>query len=1051
MYSRIFCFLWLLLGYIADLQGQLANGSSAYEISGTTINNTGYSLTAAMAGGKSACIDFMATWCGPCWSFHSSNVLKDVYNNLSAYTTVVMIEGDQATNLNCLYGPSGCTGRGTYGNWVAGTPYPIINVTSTNAPSVMNDYNVNYFPTLYVISPDFRVWEIQNRSYSEYYSWIVNSFSLNATAQYGHSPCGDNGFIDLQPTGGQAPLTYKWSNGSTTQDLNNIPGGTYEVTVTDNNGYFEEYGPWTINGPAKRVGITSQSVKNNDCFGFQKGRISVQIAFGTPPYQYNWTNGGQTNEINNLPAGPYSLTVTDDVGCTITKSFLITEPAELLADLRLGMETCDSKNGFLAVTARGGTKPYYYDIGAGKKTNSFFDKLKEGTYKLNLTDSKNCFFIQEFMIDATHKPKTEAGADQDLICTRDTIFLEGFGTETGTDFIYSWTTKAGKIIGDDKTLQIRAVKDGTYFLWVKNLINGCENTDSVKIYDKRILPDVQVSSDSLINCDVPELLIQGSTNTIKDTRYYWTKLNSNFKDTSSHILIQEGGSYVFNVLDTLTHCLSKDTVIISADLTFPNVEIAPSGELSCNIKTLILDASGSDAGPDFIPQWLSSNGNFLSGKDGYQPLIDQPGVYVFQLKNKRNGCQTTEALTINENKSLPVFEISDPGQITCLHPEILVGPDNPSAELDYQWTTQNGLILGPSNRAVIRIAKAGDYQMSYTHKVNGCNDQKSLTVSEQSTPVSDFTSVADQLEVQFSDRSKGNPTLRKWSFGDTQFSSETNPLHRYAQSGRYEVCLEISNDCGTHQSCQILDLGVNNKDLSLTSWEIAHVSCFDGTNGRIKVNADGGLPPYTFKWSHGPVSNEIIDLSAGKYTVEISDQSGQKLDKTYEIRQPELIQMQNVQLKHISSAALGSINYDVIGGIPPYRYFWSNGETIQSPQDLKAGSYSLTITDANSCSREFGPFELIDVSSSRDLVQQQLLKMYPNPARSVMYLELNAHIPQQVLFLQITGSDGQLVRSVKYNSRKFEVNLSDIPSGLYLIRLQGDKNLSITEKLIILD
>ena len=165
---------------------QLANGSPAPDITVQDINGNTISLHASMAGGKSACLDIMATWCGPCWSFHNSGVLESVHANLSSLTNVYMLEGDFATNTNCLYGPSGCTGSGTWGNWVAGTPYQIANLTASNGGSVMNDYNINYFPTLYVISPDFRTWEIENRSYSEYYNCIVNSLKVDATRSVNH-------------------------------------------------------------------------------------------------------------------------------------------------------------------------------------------------------------------------------------------------------------------------------------------------------------------------------------------------------------------------------------------------------------------------------------------------------------------------------------------------------------------------------------------------------------------------------------------------------------------------------------------------------------------------------------------------------------------------------------------------------------------------------------------------------------------------------------------------------------------------------------------------
>lgn len=126
-----------------------------------------------------------------------------------------------------------------------------------------------------------------------------------------------------------------------------------------------------MDGPAKRVAITSQKQTNNICFGEAKGDISIQVAYGTPGYVYNWSNGGTSNSIVGLAAGLYTVTVTDAANCTITKTYSISEPPLLTAVPVKGDETCDNKNGFIAITASGGTKPYSYDIGFGKELLRF--------------------------------------------------------------------------------------------------------------------------------------------------------------------------------------------------------------------------------------------------------------------------------------------------------------------------------------------------------------------------------------------------------------------------------------------------------------------------------------------------------------------------------------------------------------------------------------------------------------------------------------------------------------------------------------------------------
>ncbi len=150
--------LSLLLSLALAVQAQLPDGSTAPNFTATDINGRTWKLYDLLESGRPVIMDISATWCGPCWSYHNNAHLKNYYNahgpNGDGKSMVFFVEGDGSTNLNCLYGPSGCVG-GTQGNWVANTPYPIFDNSA-----IANDYDIAYFPTIYLICPDKTVREL---------------------------------------------------------------------------------------------------------------------------------------------------------------------------------------------------------------------------------------------------------------------------------------------------------------------------------------------------------------------------------------------------------------------------------------------------------------------------------------------------------------------------------------------------------------------------------------------------------------------------------------------------------------------------------------------------------------------------------------------------------------------------------------------------------------------------------------------------------------------------------------------------------------------------
>ncbi len=215
--------------------------------------------------------------------------------------------------------------------------------------------------------------------------------SVSPVACFGQA----TGSITVSATGGNSGYTYLWADGTTGATRNNLPAGSYVLTLKDNKNCQKDT-TIVVTQPAAALALTS-SVTSVGCFGASTGSVDLSVTGGTTSYTYSWSNATTSQDLTGLPAGSYTVTVTDSKNCTATLNNVVTQPQKLAVIGVITDAVCTSNarasNGSIALTVTGGTAAYTYSwTGTPTYTSSGMNPTGRpaGTYSVTVTDSKSC-------------------------------------------------------------------------------------------------------------------------------------------------------------------------------------------------------------------------------------------------------------------------------------------------------------------------------------------------------------------------------------------------------------------------------------------------------------------------------------------------------------------------------------------------------------------------------------------------------------------------------------------------------------------------------------
>lgn len=281
------------------------------------------------------------------------------------------------------------------------------------------------------------------------------------------------------------PFQYEWDNGDTTNVRMHLCSGNYSVSITDSKNCTIQL-PFSILEPDElMLDISSSPETGND---FEDGSAQAHPSGGTPPYEFNWSNGKVTQELMDLPPGEYSLTLTDANGCTAIASTIIQE--YICPELNLTAETENAScyawcDGRIIPQLINGTWPYTYTWSNGSDEDYLLD-LCAGQYAVTITDGKNCSASGEYIID---EPEEIQVYLEEVIPYR--VGLPGSIDLTLVDensYSISWSGPDGF---HAETLDIDSLEIGCYNLLVTHLVTECTYDTTICVDDFTAIPQVK--------------------------------------------------------------------------------------------------------------------------------------------------------------------------------------------------------------------------------------------------------------------------------------------------------------------------------------------------------------------------------------------------------------------------------------------------------------------------------------------------------------------------------------------------------------------------------
>lgn len=801
------------------------------------------------------------------------------------------------------------------------------------------------------------------------YVVIEEPGQLSVSINQNSNSCGTS--LTATPSGGTGPFSYVWSNGASGASISNVPIGSYTLTVTDN-GNCTATASATVT-QASSFTITPSSTDNTSCSNCN-GTASTVVAGGNPPFTYLWSNGDTSANISNLCSGTYTVTVTEGsssggstfwsedfssggIGWTLNQN----GPGANGADanewvINSNVAECSncpasgSLGNYLHITCTSLTCQLGGDAGTCVYDQGvpFFSEAATDKY----VSSPNISTIGKsgLTLSFWYMSGGESGNDYGLVRLSD---------DGGT----TWTDLPTQYEGVQTCTQASISIPANYeniadfrigFRWINdNNTDGidppfmiddieisstsgsaCTATATVTINTSGAGLNASIDSSSNISCfGAGDGYVSATVNGAGNYSYSWSN-----GESTSDISGLSSGTYSVTIDDG-----SNCTATLTANITEPQ-EISVSASQSgsgCDGNASIA-ASVSGGTPNYTFNW--SNGDNSSSISNLSS-----GTYTLTVTDV-NGCSTTETYSIDSTGSFLVSLSSS--NATCQgvnNGSITSSISGANPPLSYEWS--NG-----AQSSDIQNIGGGIYTLTVMDG-NNCTVSNTDTVFELNsidviTVISDLVCPEDTSGgIKVTPFNGVEPYTALWSNGSTNLSQNELAL------GTYSVTVTDSIGCEFDTSYSLTSL--SNFTIAASS---SGLLCNEENNATVSVAIlNGNTGPYSYEWSTGDTTATIENLGAGTYTVLVRDTLNCKKLDTANVYTTSFFIDEEIIDATCPDEADGAISVSVTGGNPPYIFNWNNGSSDSTLINIIAGTYDLTVTDDENCSRSIS-YEVLVVN-----------------------------------------------------------------------------------------